>query len=517
MTATKIPFLVGVLLFPLAPAVAQTNTAGAIRVESKEVLVPVVVLDEQRVEQFKHMSRSVFWHQFNTGDFNLFGSLTVQGLSASDFNVLQDGEEKKIESFTPDEQKQSPILTDNLGKYREFVGIGGGTWAIPLWEIYPGDSAVLEPSLSGYQIGYTPSSSPDGSCHKIQITVDRPNVVVFARTEFCNASHKGADPLQGSILGERIESDLKSNRPGKLTFDLAAIPLLAGNGTAPVRIVLEYASYLVPGSCSSAPEGIGITGTVLGEGGREILHFSDEAARTGGDGDPIMDRIVRQVLGTFHNGRCPYFAPFRYETQIEMAPGEYRLQVGLIDGEKFGRAELPLTVPSYRREQLNMSGIALARRFRDLQTQPPESPSMVAPRDFSEVPTKPTQSPIALPQNYAPLMSDGAEVTPTANTRFEKNDPFCYFFQIYEPPTSQPQHPRVEAYLRIVDATTGRIVRQVKPIDAASYAQPGKPLIPISGRLDISNFPTGAYELQAQATDSTGASTDWRSVTFAVK
>lgn len=202
-------FLASAVLCFSAPAVAQTNTAGTIRVESKEVLVPVVVLDKRRLEQLEHMNRSVFWHRFNTGDFNPLEGLTVRGLSANDFTVLQDGEEERIESFTPDEQKQSPILTNNVGKFREFVGVGGGTWAIPLWENLAG-SSIVEASWSGYEIGYTPSSSPDGSCHKLQVTVNRVNSLVYLPEANTATLH-----VREPILSKGRHSGSESNQISK--------------------------------------------------------------------------------------------------------------------------------------------------------------------------------------------------------------------------------------------------------------------------------------------------------------
>lgn len=509
--------LVGALLCPSAPPVAQTNTAGTIRVESKEVLVPVLVLDKQRVAELRHMKRSVFWRRIDRGDFHFLERLAVRGLSTNDFTVVQDGEKQKIESVTPEGQKQSPIITDNLGRYREFVGAGGGTWAIPLWEDSSAGKNIFElPALSGYDVGYTPSSYSDGACYKIKLTVDRPDVLIFSRNEYCNASRNGADPLRGTTLGKQIESDLQKNRSNALTFDVAAIPLIASDGAARVRIVLNYASNPVIEHCGSTPQSIAMLGKFVGNNARYILSFSDEAVRAGDIYLTVVAPVLRELM-RFGNGPCLFMAPFRYETEVEIPPGEYRLQIGFLDGKKFGRGEVPLTVPNYGREQLSISGIALARRFRDLQMEPPESPSTVAPRTFREIPTKPTESPIALPQNYAPLISDGAEITPTANTRFEKKSPFCYFFQIYEPLWAKQPHPEVRALLRIVDAITRNVVRQVKPIDATSYAQPGNSLIPIGGRLDLSNLPTGAYELEAKATDSTGASTEWQSVGFTIQ
>jgi hypothetical protein len=511
--------LVGVLLCSPAPAVAQTPPPGTIRVESKEVLVPVLVLDKKRVEELRHMKRSHFWRRVNDGDFRFLERLSIRGLSASDFTVLQDGEEERIETIKPEEQKGPPVVTDNLGKYREFLGIGGGTWAVSLWEYTSAGREIIElPALSGYEIGYTPSSSLGGSCHKIQITVNRLNSIVFARSEYCDASRKGADPLQGTMLGERIESDLQKGGRRDLTFDVAAIPLLGSDGTARVRIILDYTSQRIVGSCTAVmPENIGILGRFMSSTGREILRFSDETERTA-YGDPPVGQFWGKLVGRFVTAyRCSFAAPFRYETQVEMPPGKYRLQIGFVDGKKFGLTEVPLTVPSYRSEELSISGIALARRFRNLQLQTPETPAAVSPRKFEQFPMQGAESPIALPQNYAPLVSRGAEVTPTANTRFQKKGPLCFFFQIYEPPSSQPQQARVKAEMQIVDTTTARVVRQVKAIDAAPFAQPGNPLIPISGRLNISELPDGAYELQAKATDSSGASTQWQSAAFVVQ
>ena len=510
--------LVGVLLFSSAPAVAQTNTAGTIRVESKEVLVPVLVLDKQRVAQLLHMKSSAFWHQVNNGDFDCWPRLAVHNLSRNDFSVFQDGKQQRIESFTIKRQNDDPpILSDNLGKYREFLGIGGGTWAAMLWEGADRDVAVF-PSQLGYEIGYTPSSYSDGVCHRIQITVTRPDFLVFNRSEYCDASdNRGANPLQGMVLGKRILSDLHEQKRSQMSLNVAAIPVFADNGATRVRIVLDYASKSVLKSCYSDTNRIGLVGTFWDDRGRDALRFGDLAAQDW-DRNFFTGPIWEKLGARFVHGRCVFRSPFRYETQVAIPPGKYRLQVGLMDGKTFSRAEVSVSIPKYRGGQLSLSGIALARRFRDIKTEPPaESPISFPPRKLDDLPMRRAKSPIALPQNYAPLVSDGVEVTPTANTKFDRNGPFCFFFQIYEPLRPKEAQVKVEAQLRIVDAKTGNVVSQIKPIDAAAYAEPGNPLIPIGRRLDISALPPGTYELQAQATDSTSASTEWQSVAFAVQ
>ena len=509
----------GVLLCVSGPVLAQMGNGGTIRSKSDEVLVPVLVLDKQRVAELQHIRRSVLAAQFTDGDFHSLDRVVVRSLTAGEFRVFEDGQQQEIENVTPEGQNESPIITDNVGKYREFVDIGGGTWAIPLWEnIYPGRKVAELPPLWGYEIGYKPPPSPDGTCHKVRVVVDRPNSLVFARDQYCEAARYGAaDPLKGTTLEKRIESDLQNKRPSQLSLDMAAIPLLAGDGTAPVRIVVDYTSSPVIEGCKSTPATIGIIGMFLGDDGREVLRFSDEAARAGGDDFAVGQVAITLLLGHYWIGPCLFTAPFRYEKQIQIAPGNYHLQIGFMDGDNFGSAEVPVTVPSYRGDRLRISGIALARRFRDIQMEVPESPTAASARKFDEFPMQTAESSTSLPESYAPLLADGAEITPTANTRFDKNSPVCFYFQIYEPLWSEQPQAKVEAQLRIVDAKTGRLMAQIKPVDATSYAQAGNPLISIGRRIDVSALPTGSYQLRAKATDSTGASTEWRSVTFVIE
>ncbi|MGH9686524.1 MAG: hypothetical protein ACRD5K_05470 [Candidatus Acidiferrales bacterium] len=509
--------LVGVLLCASAPVVAQTNTAGTIRVESNEVFVPVLVVDNQRLEKLEQMNRFVFRRHIDDGDYQSLERLAVQGLSLKDFTVLQDGEPQRIVSVVVEGQSQAPILTDNLGKYREYVGVGGGIWTVPLWESYmsPGTPVDESPSFSGYAIGLMPPSSPDGSCHKIQILVDRPNSLVFSRNEYCQLNGQAADPLRSTRLGERIESDLGKDMRNQLSLKLAATPLFANNGFVPVRVVLDYAPSSNPlmASCNYKPEPIGIIGTLRGESGQEILRFSDEAMR---EDDNSLETKLWSKLANFLFDECYFYAPIRYETQIEIAPGQYHLEIGFMEDGKFGRAVAPLTVPNYSGEQLSISGIVLASRFRDLQSQPPELPIGATSTLFRNTPTVPARSATALPGKYLPLITKGIEVTPTANVRFKRKGQFYFYVQVYEPRPETPL-PSVNLNLRIVSDKTNEVVRQLQPVNAAPYQSPGNPIIPVGGGVLIDNLPQGSYQLQAKATDSTGASTEWQSVSFAVE
>ncbi len=305
-----------------------------------------------------------------------------------------------------------------------------------------------------------------------------------------------ADPLNGASLGKQLETDLQSRKRGKLRLSLAAIPLFTKSGATRVRIVLNYPSKFYTDDCTARPIFVGLLGIIYTKGGNSVQRFSDLTSHSTGTLYPALP--VLDFLVTGLSGPCQFATPYRYETQTALPPGEYKLRVVLSDGKKFGRVEVPLTVNNYDRQHLGISGIVLARRYR-------------------QAPSDPQEDPTVLPQNYAPLISKGVIVTPTANTHFEKGGPFCFYVEIFKP--RQPGSPQrtTVAHMKIVDAKTGNTVKQLDPINAASYAIPGNPVIPIRGGIDITALPKGSYLLEVQATDSAGESTPWRSANFTIE
>ena len=55
-----------------------------------------------------------------------------------------------------------------------------------------------------YLIGYTPPDSPEGSCHKLRVKVDRGGTTVRARAGYCNA--RSNNVLAGSSIEKELES-----------------------------------------------------------------------------------------------------------------------------------------------------------------------------------------------------------------------------------------------------------------------------------------------------------------------
>lgn len=193
----------------------------------------------------------------------------------------------------------------------------------------------------------------------------------------------------------------------------------------------------------------------------------------------------------------------RYETQLSLSPGEYNLRIAVSDGQSFGRAEIPLTVDPFDPKELAITAISLCKQIDDVSASGHAS---VLPGAWTA----------RLPGNYMPLVSDGVEFKPTADTRFKKGETLYTYFEVYEPLLAGPTPATAQIQVRVVDLKTGEVNSDSQPISAMRYVVAGSPVIPIGRGININKLPAGSYRLEVQATDSAGKSTPRRTVDFAV-
>jgi hypothetical protein len=467
---------------------AQKAGPRPIRVETREVYVPVLVLDKSRIVQLQEMKPSEYGQELvaNTLDF---GAVAVRDLNARDFQLSEDGQEQKIENVASGFQLPRPIQ-DNLGLSQDFVGAGGGVWIAPgPSRDYHDGMEVNVPDWPGYLIAYVSPRASDGHCHQVAVKVDRPDSLIFGRTEYCNTS----DPLKGTDLGKRMESDLTSGKKGTIGLSLEAADLFTNTQTTRVQISVEFSPNRISRTgkdCSGLPE-IRILGMIYAKDGTLAARFSDFMSRNFSPRGQAMPLLLPTSRGPIS---CVADGP-SYQKQIHLAPGEYNLQVALMDGKDFGRTSIPFVVEGYDKQHLAASGIALVRRFRDVRVG--------LLRTHTD-----------LPVDYIRLLSQGLEFMPTANAYFEGAMRLGYYFEVFEPPSVQPPVLTVQVHLRILDAESGAVKIDLPAFSAEPYTIAGDPVIPIGGKIDVSELPSGSYRLEVQATDSAGQSTPWRTVNF---
>jgi hypothetical protein len=471
-----------------------TAAQDPIRVETNQVLVPVVVIDRERKRLWdldpRNLNQAVLDGDTHLAE-RILDSTVVQGLAPADFQVFEDDKPQEIQSVTY-QRSLYWNLRDNQGHHTEFAGPGGGRWSTAEWP--PG--WLFDGMQSYYVLSYSPPESPEGSCHQIKVKVHRRDVFVAARSEYCNVKHAASDPVKATPLGDRMENAVFAAKTDKLSMSLVASELYTKEGPSRVHVTLEW-------PWNSLHDGLrtkSVLGMVFAKDGSLATRFSDLSDRSG-----IPDRIAYRENYNSEFLTDILVTESRYERQLALFPGEYSIRVVLSDGTIFGRVEMPLSVEGHDGRELAISPISICKQIVDISGFSPhranETPGASAIQRFAD---------------YEPLVSNDIEFKPTGNTRFKKGGTLYTYFEIYEPSTEGQSPAAVQFQMRIVDLKTGEVKSDSQPISATPYMNAGSSIIPVGRGMDISKLPIGSYRLDVRATDSTGKSTAWRSANFTV-
>jgi hypothetical protein len=539
-------------------AAAQTPTNPAtVSVESDLVLVPVFVYDPAQMAQAP--KKELPCARATVVDFFKLPATQpylpkdcdvteVQNLTASDFRLFQDGAQQKI--LRMDAGAWWTLVRDNFGWHVQSSDTPRGIWSLSELSTIKRVPVI---NRDFHILAYVPNSPTEG-CHSIKVEVDRPNLLVFARNQYCGGETP-SDLLNGTGEGNKLEHDLSSDKRGKIPLSLQAAAFDASGGKSRVDISLQfpwkdlyrkwdtsnwtlYARIAVMGIVrrkdgtvaarfsdllypsywptfdqggtkfiawekgssklsGGIPHQLNGAGSTFSIGSSDSSYGNDTLALTfkNAAGEVALDTTA---IATALDSSDPFWMPTRYETQIDVPPGEYSLQVALSDQWGLGRAEVPLTIDAYDGKELAMSSIALCKRLRDA--------AVAAKED--------TAANFAL--QHVPLVSKGIEFVPAGDTIFEKSEPLFAYFEVYEPSSAGPAE-KVTVQMRILDAGSGQVAGNFAPLDAAPYQTKGSLMLHIARTIPIKQLPKGAYRLQVRATDSTGASTAWRAADFSVE
>ena len=478
------------VLAVLAPRVSAQS--GAIRVESNQVLVPAVVFDKKLYTLTDHKHQKLPLSELIARDPHFWDTIAVRNLTAKDFHIFEDGKEQTILKTTF-EAPTASIVADNQGRHPETIGSGGGKWTYP--DLSTSDHSLLLP-WPQYVIAYIPSASPIGTCHQIKVTVGRSNFIVWARSEYCNTPHPASDPLLGTGTGQQMERDLASGAAGKIDLTVHTLALYTGAQTARVNIQLTFPwnSLKYDFKDGTLRASIGTLGIISSKNGDTVARFSDFACCEYGNENKNSSSASNTKSVP---AQASTMIPSRYDTQLDLPPGEYTLQVILSDGENFGATRIPLILEDYSHQQLAVDAIALCARVRKVSGDSSAAPA-------------------ASPGNYLPLVSKGVEFTPAASAEFNNAEMLYPYFQIYAPQLAAQPPVTLTAHLRVVDALTSKIVQDFQEVNVAPYIQPGTSFVTITRGIDLRNFAEGSYRLEIQATDSTGKITPWQKADFSV-
>jgi len=547
-----------------SPAVSTQGTApqAHLTVQTNLVLVPVFVYDPARMAEAPKeempCAREMVVTFFKLTPTQPFlpkdcDVTEVQGLTAKDFRLFDDRVEQQTESF--EAAAWRTVVRDNFGWHLQASDTPTGIWSL---SELSGLKKVPFVTTDFHILAYVPRDAK-GGCHKIRVEVDRANLLVFARDEYCTGQSP-SDPLLGTREGKELERILASDKRGKIPLSLQAATFYTGGDRSRVDICLQfpwndlYRNWDLSNWTLYAR--IGVMGVIRSKDGTVAARFSDllyppywptfdqggskyidwekgttdlstavprlltpgsagkVAVSDSGTGNGTLALAFKNAAGarnavgeitpdygaikTALDSSDPFWLPTRYETQVDLPAGDYDLEVVLNDGWNSGRAKMPLTVEPYDGKQLALSSVALCKSLRSAAVAAKEN----AQANFA-------------PQ-YLPLVSKGILFSPAGDTSFAKGEPLYAYFEVYEPQLTENAAAPMSLHMRVVDSNAGNIKENFAPIDAAPYQRPESSVLRIGRKVPIDQLPAGNYRLEVQATGSNG-STPWRSANFEVK
>ena len=361
-----------------------------------------------------------------------------------------------------------------------------GTGGFPILntnDLLSGLDKIARDQSAYYLLGYAPEESADGSCHTLKVKVDRGGTNVRSRSGYCNV--KPADVLAGRPAEKALEARASGSVPGNIGGTLEAPFFYTAPNAARVDLSMNIVSSSVEFAKAKGRfhSDVNILGIAYKPDGTVGARFSDAVA---------LD---------FDKDELKHFtdAPWYYQNQFTLAPGQYRLTIALSSGgQSFGKYEMPLSIEPYDGKKFTLSGLALSN-------------------NVQKVADSGTDLDAVLMEDRTPLIVRDYQIVPSGSNHFKKTDKTVIYTQIYEPRLSAANPPAVRIGYRIVDPKTGKQMMASGAIETDTFIVKGSPVIAMGLKVPFDDLPPGSYRLDMQAGEVGGERTPVRSVNFVVE
>ena len=377
---------------------------------------------------------------------------------------------------------RSPVIpSTNQQVLDEFAADTGGFVIMNTNDILGGLEKIGKEQSQYYVLGYSPSESPEGSCHTLKVKVDRGGTIVRSRRGYCNV--RPHDLLAGTTVEKRMESQASGDMAGNITGSMQAPFFYISPNTARVNLALEIPSDSI--KFEKLKGKLHAEVNILG-----IAYRPDHAIAARFSDTVSLDFADQREVDKFAK------APFHYENQFEISSGQYLFKVVFSSGnESFGKLEKSLVIDPYNGNQFALSGLVLSNQTRR------------APQNDSG---------LGIPDKTR-LIAQGMEITPSASNRFKATDAAAIYAEVYEPLLSRPNPPHVGIRVIVRDRKSGAKKLDISVPNTDFSIEKGSPVIRLGLQLPLNSLTPGSYELQLGAADSAGHASDYRSSDFEVE
>lgn len=349
---------------------------------------------------------------------------------------------------------------------RDFlVAVSENTGGYPIINRDDYDAAIARAfaeNSSYYLLGYEPPTARDGRFHRIEVKVNRPGVMVRARSGYYAPKALPAIPnsrnakKEPSPLVKAIQGLLPQ---GDLPLQVTAAPFaIAGKKESTVAIVLGIVQDVNTGPARHVEKIDFLVDAFGQDGSLKSAHGlkADVALKPN-----VVGKVGYEVL-----------------SRIDLKPGRYQLRLSahLPASNVAGSIYYDIDVPDFSKGSVAMSGAMLSL-----------APNIIAaPRD---------------------KLADVLPIIPTTNRHFGSGDTVVAFVKLYQPGRADPKP--VSLTTRITDSANAPVMNRVVTIQGVQFGQTRsfnwRAPIPIAG------LRPGSYLLTFEATvDKTTVKRDVR-------
>ncbi len=332
-----------------------------------------------------------------------------------------------------------------------------------------------------YVLGYSPTDSPEGSCHALKVKVDRGDTIIRARSGYCSV--KSTDLLAGTPTSKILEARANSEQGGKYQSSLIAPFFYTAPNVARVDVTMQIPSEAmkIEKEKGKYRASVDLLGVAVTKDGQVAARFSDTVK---------LDFQNKDELETFTQ------KPYSYEKQFSVPSGDFLLKVVFSSGgETFGKVETPLVIEPNNGKQFAVSGVALSNTLLNLKDNPADAED-------------------ALLEDRTPLIVNHMQIVPSANNQFKKTDMAVLYVEVYEPLLKSEKPPIVVVEYRVLDRKSGAVKFDSGLMNMAPSIHPGDPVIPIGLKLVTDKLEPGDYRLELKTKDSAGNSSLVRTTDF---
>lgn len=378
-----------------------------------------------------------------------------------------------------------PTVPDVMANQQVLYELAEGTGGFVIAnsnDVLGGLQKIAREQTQYYILGYTPPPAEEESCHTLKVKVERSGTVVRARSGYCDV--KPTNLLAGKPVEKQLENRAAGSQAGTVAASMLAPYFYTSINTARVNLAMEIppAAFKFSKEKGKQHAAVDVLGLAYKSDGTVAARFSDTIT---------LDLEGKKEVEEF--GKKPY----HYESQFDVAAGQYNLKVVFSSGgEGFGKLETPLAIDTYDGKHFTMSGVALSKELHPVSQM---STSMDA----------------ALLEDRTPLVAQGMQVIPAGTDAFKQSDLGALYFEIYDPLLQGANPPKVGVQLRVLDRKTGE--QKVEVHGPIAQVNAGNPVVPVGMKLPLDKLPPGSYRLELKAVDSAGSASQLRTADFEVQ